>query len=194
MNFLAHIYLSNEDPELKIGNFIADSVKGKKYLLYPKRIQEGILIHRKIDSYTDTHPIVKKSVSRLFPIYRHYSTVIVDILYDHFLASNWHKYSSIPLDEYTSNFYELLQENHEILPKPIQDFLPYMMQENWLYNYSNIDGIKRSLEGMNRRTRNRSKMNMAVVELEKFYTEFGTEFSIFFNELEDYIQNEIEKL
>ena len=89
MNFLAHIYLSGDDPELKIGNFIADAVKGKKYTTYPQKIQEGIILHRKIDSFTDAHPIVKKSASRLFSKYGHYNSVIVDILYDHFLAKNW---------------------------------------------------------------------------------------------------------
>ncbi|MBQ0741374.1 DUF479 domain-containing protein, partial [Aquimarina celericrescens] len=79
-------------------------------------VQKGIMLHRKIDSYTDSHPIVKKSVSRLFPKYSHYSTVIVDILYDHFLAANWKEYSNTPLEEYISSFYTLLQEYYEILP------------------------------------------------------------------------------
>ncbi len=194
MNFLAHIYLSNDDPSLKIGNFIADSVKGKKYLTYPERIQEGILLHRKIDSFTDTHPIVKKSVSRLFPKYRHYSTVIVDILYDHFLAANWSHYSTTPLKKYTIDFYELLEDNYEILPKNIQNFLPYMIQENWLYSYATLEGISKALEGMNRRTRNRSKMNLAIVELKEFYVEFGMEFTDFFTELTIYAKSEIKKL
>ena len=87
MNFLAHIYLSGDDDELKIGNFIADSVKGKKFSQFPDQVQKGITLHRKIDSYTDSHPIVRESVLRLFPKYGHYSSVIVDILYDHFFSS-----------------------------------------------------------------------------------------------------------
>lgn len=79
MNFLAHIYLSAEIDELKIGNFIADSVKGKAYLKFPEMIQNGIILHRGIDSFTDGHPIVRKSTHRLFPFYSHYSGVIVDI-------------------------------------------------------------------------------------------------------------------
>ncbi len=194
MNFLAHIYLSGEDPELKIGNFIADSVKGKKFLDYPDRISKGITLHRKIDSYTDSHDIVKKSVSRLFPKYRHYSTVIVDILYDHFLAANWAKYSDVPLEKYTLDFYELLHENHEILPKRIQHLLPYMEKDNWLLNYASISGIGNVLAGMNRRTKNQSKMDLAVVELEQYYTDFDTEFRSFFEELIIYTKNEMKKL
>ena len=97
MNFLAHIYLSGDNEELKIGNFIADSVKGKQYLEYPPGIIDGIVLHRAIDTFTDTHPIVSRSVERLFERYGHYSRVIVDILYDHFLAANWKDYSDIPL-------------------------------------------------------------------------------------------------
>ncbi|WP_109298729.1 ACP phosphodiesterase [Aquimarina sp. AU474] len=194
MNFLAHIYLSGQDPELKIGNFIADSVKGKKYLDYPTRISQGITLHRKIDSYTDSHPIVKKSASRLFPKYGHYSSVIVDILYDHFLAANWADYSNIPLDEYIQEFYNLLHEYYEVVPKKIQDFMPYMIEDNWLLSYATIPGIGNVLSGMNRRTKNRSKMNLAVIELEQYYSEFDNEFRSFFEELELYTKNEIKTL
>ena len=88
MNYLAHIYLSNEEEEITLGNFIADGVKGKKYVQFPLGIQQGILLHRAIDSFTDAHPIVRKSTKRLHKKYGHYSGVIVDILYDHFLAKN----------------------------------------------------------------------------------------------------------
>ncbi|WP_109097011.1 ACP phosphodiesterase [Aquimarina sp. AU58] len=192
MNFLAHIYLSGEDQELKIGNFIADSVKGKKQLLqYSNRIQQGITLHRKIDSYTDTHAIVRKSVSRLFPKYRHYSTVIVDVLYDHFLAANWKEYSNIPLETYVAEFYDLLYKYHEVLPKQIQNFMPYMIKDNWLLSYATIPGIGTILYQMNQRTKNRSKMNFAVIELEQYYVDFDKEFRSFFEELELYTKNEI---
>jgi len=92
MNFLAHIYLTDKLPLETIGNFMADGIKGKKYLKYGDEIQKGILIHRWIDSYTDSHSIVKQSTKRLHAKYGHYSGVIVDILYDHFLAKNWSHY------------------------------------------------------------------------------------------------------
>jgi len=191
MNYLAHIYLSGNDPELKIGNFIADSVKGKKLIQFPLKIQKGILLHRKIDSYTDSHPIVRKSVQRLFPKYSHYSTVIVDILYDHYLATYWDEYSSTPLDTYVSDFYTLLQEYYEILPKRVQGFLPYMVSDNWLLSYASIAGIGKILYQMNHRTKNRSKMNFAVIELEKYYDDFEKEFRSFFEELKLFTKNEI---
>ena len=191
MNFLAHIYLSGDNEELKIGNFIADSVKGKQYLEYPPGIIDGIVLHRSIDTFTDTHPIVSRSVERLFERYGHYSRVIVDILYDHFLAANWKDYSDIPLKIYTEDFYKLLQDNFKILPKPVQNFLPYMVADNWLYNYRKIEGIEKILFQMNRRIKYRAKMHLAVEELREFYEEFEDEFNRFFEELRAYVKVEI---
>ena len=191
MNFLAHIYLSGDNDDLKIGNFIADSIKGKQYLDYPPEIQKGIVLHRAIDTFTDTHPIVSKSVEHLFARYGHYSRVIVDILYDHFLAANWKEYCDIPLKKYTEDFYKLLQDNFDVLPEKVQNFLPYMIEDNWLYNYRKIDGIEKILFQMNRRIKYRAKMHLAVEELREFYEEFENEFRRFFEELRIYVKVEI---
>lgn len=184
MNYLAHIYLSGEDNDLKIGNFIADSIKGKQYIKYPKKIQKGIILHRAIDTFTDTHPVVKKSTHRLFSKYGHYSSVIVDILYDHFLASNWKDYSQVPLATYVEDFYNLLINNFEVLPERVKHLLPIMMKDNWLLSYATIGGIGKILSQMNRRTENKSKMDLAIIELELFYPEFEDEFKTFFQDLE----------
>lgn len=194
MNFLAHIYLSGNDEKLMIGNFIADSIKGKKYLDYPEGVQNGILLHRAIDSYTDTHPIVRKSRKRLFEKYGHYSGVIVDILYDHFLALNWKNYSEEKLADFVKSFYKLLQNNFEILPKPVQRFLPYMIKDNWLVSYAKIEGIGKILYQMNERTNRKSNMHLAVNELETYYSDFEAEFSAFFVELELFTLEKIRTL
>ena len=183
MNFLAHIYLSQNDDDITIGNFIADSVRGKKYKKYPPKVQLGILLHRHIDTFTDAHPTVRQSTKRLHKNYSHYSSVIVDILYDHFLAKNWTTYSDIPLATFVNDFYHLLEDNFEMLPENVQRLLPHMIHDNWLVSYASIEGITKVLEGMNRRTQNRSKMNLAVVELREFYDEFEAEFTSFFEEL-----------
>ena len=162
MNFLAHLYLSKNNKNILIGNFIADAVKGNKYNNYPPEIKAGILLHREIDTYTDSHPIVRKSKRRLNKRYNHYNGVIIDILYDHFLAKNWHNYSDTPLDIYTDNVYQYLDENKDSLPEKIQYILPFMIQHNWLLNYATISGIGKILEGMNRRTKGVSKMDLAI--------------------------------
>ncbi len=183
MNFLAHIYLSGTDEGVTIGNFIADGIKGKKYQKFPDTIQKGILLHRFIDSYTDSHPTVRKSTKRLHEKHGHYSGVIVDILYDHFLAKNWSNYSDVPLADYIDNFYELLQDNYAILPTRIQRMMPYMMADNWLLSYATIPGISKILDQMSVRVKGRSNMNFAVIELKEFYDEFEVEFTSFFEEL-----------
>ncbi|MGB5388281.1 ACP phosphodiesterase [Eudoraea sp.] len=183
MNFLAHIYLSFGDDEITIGNFIADSIRGNKYKHLPDRIQKGILLHREIDTYTDAHPITRLSSKRLHQNYSHYSRVIVDIFYDHFLAKNWRQYSDTPLDIYVDKFYDLLEDNITILPDGTKRMIPYMISDNWLLNYAKMEGISRVLKGMNRRTNNKSKMNFAILDLEENYEAFELEFTGFFNEL-----------
>ena len=183
MNFLAHIYLSFGDDEITIGNFIADSIRGNKYKHLPDRVQKGIMLHRAIDTYTDTHKIPKISSKRLHKNYSHYSMVIVDIFYDHFLAKNWNTYSDIPLEVFVENFYDLLEDNYKILPIGVKRMMPYMIADNWIYNYSKMEGIDRVLHGINRRTQNKSKMNFAILDLEEHYDKFENEFTLFFEEM-----------
>jgi acyl carrier protein phosphodiesterase len=194
MNFLAHIYLSGDNKSVTIGNFIADGIRGKDYIKYPKDIQIGILLHREIDTFTDAHQIVRQSTKRLHENYSHYSGVIVDILYDHFLAKNWSTYSKIPLEKYVDTFYGSLEDNFDILPIRVQKMIPYMIANNWLLNYASIEGISKVLSGMNRRTQNKSQMNLAVKELEEFYTEFENEFTSFFDELIAFANNKLKLL
>jgi len=184
MNYLAHILLSGTNPDVMIGNFIADSIKGSKYDTYPLGIQKGILLHRQIDSTSDAHPAFRKSTKRLHKNYGHYSGIIVDIFYDHFLAKNWSDFSDIPLADYIQSFYKLLRDNFDILPENIQKMAPIMMDENWLLIYADLDGIDRVLAGMNRRTKNRSGMDTAGQELKEFYTLFEADFKLVMNDLQ----------
>lgn len=194
MNFLAHIYLSGDNKKVTIGNFIADGIKGKSYENYSKKIQKGILLHRAIDSYTDAHPIFRKSTKRLHNRYSHFSGIIVDILYDHFLAKNWNDYSSIPLEEYIEEFYKNLKKHVNILPPRVLRMMPYLINDNWLLSYASVEGISKVLDGMNRRTNNKGKINNAIIELEEFYSEFEDEFKIFFNDAIQFSEQKLEEL
>lgn len=194
MNFLAHLYLSGDNKELMIGNFIADHVKGNQFSHFSEDIQKGIHLHRSIDTFTDMHPTVRESKRRLHERYRHYDGVIIDIFYDHFLAKNWKNYSEIPLDIYVDSVYNLLQENHSILPEKTQEMLPYIIQYNWLYNYQFAKGIQEVLNGMNNRTKGKSKMNLASEDLLNHYNEFEQDFISFFEELQKFCTVEITTL
>lgn len=183
MNFLAHIYLSGNDDLLKIGNFIADTVRGKQYLDYPQAIQQGILLHRKIDSFTDQHPIFRSSKKRLFPEFGHYSGVIVDIFYDYFLAKNWSYYSDVPLKKYAKDFYKLLQQHKHLLNERANLLIHYIVKENWLESYQTLEGIEKIFYQMDRRTDFRSKMQFATDFLSKNETDFEHEFFVFFQNI-----------
>ncbi len=185
MNFLAHLYLA-KNPQGQIGNFIADAIKGKQYRHLPLKIQKGIIHHRAIDTYTDQHPIVRRSKQRLNPKYRHFKGVIIDIFYDHFLAKNWHQYSSISLEKFSQEHYQLLENNFDILPIKTQHLLPYMKEQNWLYNYRSVKGISQILWGMNKRTKGISQMDLAQEDLKNNYLEFEEDFTQFFKELMQY--------
>ena len=184
MNFLAHIHLSGENEFIKIGNFMADGVRGKQYEHFPPAIQKGILLHRAIDTFTDAHPIFRQSTKRLHSRYHHYAGVIVDMYYDHFLAKNWSNYNSENLELYANTFYQSLLDNHSLLTTKTQHVLPYMMEYNWLVSYQSISGLERILTQMDHRTKNQSLMRFATEELITYYDEFETEFSLFYKEIQ----------
>ena len=173
---------------------MADGIVGNKFEHYPKEIKQGIHLHRAIDTFTDSHDIVKQSKRRLHERYKHYKGVIIDIFYDHFLAKNWTTYSDVPLAIYVDEFYDLLEAHFDILPLGTKRMMPYMIADNWLLSYQSIEGITRVLEGMNRRTKNKSQMNLAVNELQEFYNEFETEFTAFFDELTTFSKHKLIEL
>jgi acyl carrier protein phosphodiesterase len=184
MNFLAHIYLSGDDPNIQLGNFIGDFVKGRNLAeQFGTEIAKGIELHRAIDEFTDKHPVVKHSKVRLRDKYRHYAPVIVDIFYDHYLAKNWDRYHKTFLPDYAEAIYQMILSRENILPEKVKWMMPYMIKQNWLTNYARIDGIGRVLNGMSRRTPYESKMDEAVHDLQTHYVEFEKEFFDFFPQL-----------
>ena len=162
---------------------MADGIRGRDYLIFPEQVKKGILLHRQIDTFTDAHPTFRISKHRLHENYGHYSGVIVDIFYDHFLAKNWNLYSKEKLSDFVANFYQSLQDNHEILSEKAKAMLPYMLKFNWLESYQTVHGIERILTQMDSRTKNQSKMRFSISELNQYYSEFEREFTNFFAEL-----------
>ena len=187
MNFLAHLYLSPNDPEIAVGNFIADSVKGKQFELFTPGIQKGVLLHRRIDQYTDQHEIFKRSKHRINKTYNHYSGVIIDIFYDHFLSKHWNDYSDIEIREFVRSHYMHLIKRFSILPKRSKYILPFMISQNWLVSYADLNSLDRVFYGMDKRTGNRSGMNTSVASLKQDYRSFENDFREFFPELCNFV-------
>lgn len=194
MNYLAHIFLSGSEEQLLVGNFIADAVKGRQAEQYPAGIAKGIYLHRLIDSYTDTHPVVAKTKARLRPHVRKYAPVVADMFYDHFLASRFGQYSVQPLPDFVQQAYNLISRHGQHLPPPMQHLFRHMREDNWLLSYAGLDGIGRALSGLSRRTTFASGMESASVELEANYSAYGQEFDLFFPELQAYVQQVLPNL
>ncbi len=186
MNYLAHLYLSGDSEALLIGNFIGDSVRGVQLSSYSEGIRNGVLLHRKIDTFTDAHPIVEESKKRLREKYRKYAGVIVDIYYDHFLARDWANYSAVPLKEYASHAYAIIRENHHLLPEKAKMFFHYMQSRDILNAYASMEGVEKVLYGMSRRASFNSGMEKAAKDLQVHYRSFEEEFRLFFPELKQY--------
>jgi len=145
-------------------------------------------MHRAIDTYTDQHPVVRKSIERLRSDFRKYAGVIVDMYYDHFLSANWDNYSMDDIHTFTNTRYNILNTFHEVLPVRSARLLFYMENQNWLLSYGTFEGMQQAFYGMSRRTTFVSNMEFAVANLQTGYSEFGNEFRTFFPELQMFVQ------
>jgi acyl carrier protein phosphodiesterase len=188
MNFLAHIYLSGSNDQVKTGNFIGDWVKGNAYKKFPEDIQKGILMHRFIDSFTDTHPTVKQSISRFHSKYHKYSGIIVDILYDHYLAIDWNKYSDVSIRQFSSQLNCGLKLNMEYFSPEVREFFPKFIKNRWMESYVSLDGIRKVLQGMSKHTSLPDKavdaLQIIVKDYEPLKKEFNDFFPLLINEVE----------
>lgn len=194
MNYLAHAYLSFHQEEILVGNFIGDFVKGKMMVSFPTGIRQGIQLHREIDKFTDTHPLVRAGQSYLRPIFGHYSTVITDIYFDYFLGKNWNRYSNQSLKEFTQSVYEQVGAYEAYFPDRFGNLFYWMKKDDWLYHYSTIEGIQRSLTGLSKRTRFDSKMERAHLSLLEREDEFEVIFFAFFEDLKTFARQKLTEI
>lgn len=171
MNYLAHAFLSFNDGDVLTGNMIGDHVKGKLALeKLPPGISKGVALHRKIDGYTDMHPATQRAKVWFRADYGLYSGAIMDTLYDHFLANDpKHFPSEEALYAFTQQTYQALAERSAWFPEAFASYFPHMQQHNWLYNYRNVMGTQRSLNGLARRAKH-------IAPIDKAYETFITHY------------------
>ena len=184
MNYLAHSFLSYQKTDLVIGNFIADSIRGNRFEGLTEGIIKGISLHRKIDVFTDSHPVFLTSKRRFSKEFDKYSGVLMDIFYDHYLAKNFSLYSPLSLQEHADSIYDLLKENYDYLPDHAKRFYGYMTDRNILFHYSSLTKIETVLTHLSNRIKNRFELQLAIPLLEKDYTEIEKEFFVFFDDLQ----------
>lgn len=169
MNYLAHAYLSFGQPEILAGNLISDFVKGKKKFDYPTGIQQGITLHRVIDAFTDQHEATKEAKEFFRPHYRLYSGAFVDVLYDHFLATDENEFSEKSLYEFSVGVYSSIDKYQLWLPERFAAMFPYMKNYNWLFNYRSLQGTNKSLGGVVRRSAYLTESDTAFYLFQKHY-------------------------
>lgn len=148
MNFLGHLLLAGSNPEIRIGNFIADHIKGCPLTSFPPMVVKGIMMHRAIDYFTDTNPQLSQVKTLLRPGYRKYASVVLDVLLDHFIANDWPRYSPLPLESFILRFYMQLVNYWNVLPPYWKERLPEFINDNRILRYRSIDGICESLDIM----------------------------------------------
>lgn len=190
MNYLAHLYLAGSDPDLIVGNFIADAVKGKQIEQYSEGVIRGIKLHRQIDLFTDTHPVIERGKEALRPKFRKFAGIVMDVFGDHFLCSNWNDYSKTNLRDFTEHMYTLLHERKELFPEKARYTLHYMSMQDWLQGYQHIEGVKRALSGLARRSSFPSGMENAHKELERHYLFYQSIFHEFLPDLVRFVDKD----
>ncbi len=173
------------------GNFIADSVRSSQLKNYSRAVVQGIKLHQLIDEFTDHHPIVMESKERLRPQQGKYSPVVIDILYDHFLAANFSDYSKVPLVPFAKEAYIFLQSRAHEFPPTVKRMFPYMKKHNWLVNYANREGLESVLNGMSRRAKFENRMGESVEMLYTHYALFEKEFKAFYPLLKQRVDQEM---
>lgn len=179
MNYLGHLYLSGTEPQVILGNFIADGVKGRDLSAYPTLVQHGIRLHRAIDSFTDQHPIQRSGRARVRAYAGHYAGVVMDLFYDHLLASGWQQWHDEPLPAYAQRMYVLLGDQMPHMPAEIRALFGVMRARDWLTGYASLEHLGRALHGLSRRTRRGERMAGAEAVLAEHLEAYRAEFDVF---------------
>ena len=187
MNYLAHLYLSGIDEHLMVGNFIGDHVKGSDWVKFPGKIKDGILMHRQIDSFTDSHPKFREAKEPFKTEYGLYSGIVVDFVYDHYLASNWKDYSDYSLKTFARFSHSVLMKNFIHLPLRVQGFLPFLIKNKRLESYATTNGIADALQVMSNYSSLPAKSEFVLQTLEYNYDFFEENFKVFMNDLINFI-------
>jgi len=179
MNYLAHLFLSGDDEQIMVGNFIGDYVKGSDWGKYSDKIRAGILMHRQIDTFTDAHPNFREAKVLFRPEFGLYSGIVVDFLYDHFLAANWNYYSDLTLRTFAKQSHAVLLKNFMLLPVRVQGFLPFLIQNRRLESYATTSGIIQALKIMSNYTSLPAKSDFVLHTIQDNYDFFNVNFRIF---------------
>lgn len=162
---------------------MADGLPASQLSEYPPMMKLGYRYHHWIDDFTDSHESFRKSRSLLFPSQGHYSAVVVDLAYDHFLALNWAVYSDVSLEDFANHFYKQYLEYNGKLPDQFRTLMTFMIRYNWLQSYRTVDGLQRAFYGLSRRTKNFNRLEEAVAVIYENKMELEIHFKALFRDI-----------
>jgi acyl carrier protein phosphodiesterase len=183
MNWLAHLYLSEPNPEFRLGNLLADIATDQSLASLPDSFQRGIAQHRRIDAFTDSHPVVRQSIQRFGPPFRRFGSILCDVFYDHFLARDWDSYSSEPLSTFAQGVYGTFDTYRSLISPEAYSQLHQMRTGDWLCSYRELAGASQALQRIGSRLRRPVDFSESVLALERDYDSFHSDFRTFFPEL-----------
>jgi acyl carrier protein phosphodiesterase len=175
MNFLFHMLLSGEDEQILVGNFMGDFVKGPLLDSFPDRIRLGLALHRGIDSFAGRNELFQCSRMRIAPIYGLYRGVLVDLFYDHFLVTDWSRWSDEPFEAYLARTRAIIEHHRDELPERLQKLVPTIF-DSLLPSYAEVSGIGSALERMSRRVIRANPLAGGETELLRHYDELCADF------------------
>lgn len=185
MNYLAHLHLGGTGREELLGSLYGDFVKGPLQGLYDPRIEAAIALHRRIDLYTDRHPLVNIALSRFSTVRRRYAGIVLDVFFDHCLARDWALYGEGLLPDFTSRVYRVLAAETQ-LPGRLAQIAPYMAADDWLGSYQDFDVLGQVLRGISRRLSRPEELAGAMEELTRLYEPLSDDFQLFYPQLQDF--------
>lgn len=195
MNFLAHAYLSFEEPSILLGNLISDFVKGKKQYDYPLPIQQGIRLHRMIDAFTDAHPATQEVKSYFHSAYRLYAGAFADVVYDFFLANDAQTFATEQaLQQFVSGVYTALEQQQEFFPPEFHRVFASMKEHNWLFHYRFEWGIQRSFASIAQRAKYIHDASRAMELFAENRPALEEQYRIFFPLLKNYAATEWQRM
>jgi len=189
MNYLAHLLLADKTSNSLLGSLMGDFVKGPVDEAIPKPLRAAIVQHRRVDSFTDAHTIVKRSKNRISPEFRRYAGILIDVFYDHFLATQWVSFSDQPLNSFTTQVYAHLKQNSHFAPDKMQSTLNYMIHYDLLGSYQQMNGIHQALCGIESRLKRPSQLGRGIIELQQNHDALRADFMDFFPELIQFVED-----
>ena len=188
MNYLAHIHLGGQRPGQLLGSLYGDFVKGRLQGQFAPEVEAAIQLHRRIDVFTDRHPLVDVALSRFSLTRRRYAGIVLDVFFDHCLARDWALYADRPLEVFTSDVYRALSSEPQ-LPDRLARIAPYMVADDWLGSYREFDVLEQVLRGISRRLTRPEELAGAMQELRALYEPLSEDFSLFYPQLQLFAQS-----